>query len=109
MLILGGNIYIDFQKKGTIYKTEIIKFVLIKNILFPLVVFGFLFLIRPPYMIALILLIQSAVPPVTAVPLMTERMKGNRAVVNQFVVASFIASLVSIPTMVMLFSYFFSP
>jgi len=109
MIILGGNIYIDFHKKGTVFTTEIVKFVLLKNIVFPLVFLGVLILVRPVYSVALILLLQSAVPPVTAVPLVTERAGGNRAIVNQFVVASFVSSLVTIPVMVMLFSLLFTP
>jgi len=66
-------------------------------------------ILRPPYHIALILLLQSAIPPVTAVPLVTERFGGNRAIVNQFLFASFILSLVSISFMVWLFSLFFTP
>jgi predicted permease len=104
MILLGGNIYIDFHRKGTILKFEIVKFVLIKNILFPLIFLAIILLIHPPYIIALILLLQSAVPPVTAVTLMTERAGGDRSIVNQFIVASFIFSLISIPLMVILFS-----
>lgn len=57
-------------------------------------------LIFIPYHIALIIIIQAAVPPVTAVPIVTERAGGDRAVVNQFIVASFIVSLFSILLMV---------
>ena len=108
MIILGGNIYLDFHKKGRLYISEIIKFILFKNIIFPLMVLLLLIWVNPPYAIALILLLQSAVPPVTAVPLLTERAGGNRAIVNQFIVTSFIFSLITIPTMVSLFSLFFA-
>jgi predicted permease len=109
MLILGGSIYMDFEQKGQIQFAEIAKFVTVKNILFPLVFLGILIILRPPYHIALILLLQSAIPPVTAVPLVTERFGGNRAIVNQFLVASFVLSLVSISFMIWLFSLFFTP
>ena len=107
MIILGGNIYVDFHKKGKIQSIEIAKFVFIKNILFPLIFLSILLLIRPSYNVALIILIQSAVPPVTAVPIVTERSGGNRTIVNQFIVASFILSLVTIPLMVWFFSLFY--
>lgn len=103
MIILGGNIFIDFKNKGRLFTAEIIKFVTVKNILFPLVTLGVLFLIRPPSHIALILLLQSSVPPITAMPIMVERAGGNRNIVNQFMFSSFMASLVSIPAMVYLF------
>jgi predicted permease len=108
MLILGGNIYLDFQKKGVLRMKEIIKFVVIKNIVFPLIFLGIILIIRPAYSIALLLLLESAIPPLTAVPLVTERCGGNRAVVNQFLLASFLFSLISVSVMVSLFSMFFS-
>ena len=98
-----------FQKKEKWEFLEIAKFVTIKNILFPLIFLGILVLIRPSYHIALILLLQAAVPPITAVPLVTERSGGNRAIVNQFVVVSFILSLITIPVMVLFFSHYFIP
>ena len=109
MLILGGNIYVDFQKKGKIQTFEIIKFVTIKNILFPLIFLGVIILLKPilSYPIALIILLQSAVPPITAVPLVTEGMGGDRAIVNQLIVASFVLSLISIPIMIHLLDIFF--
>ncbi len=73
--------------------------------MFPLIFLGILFLIKPSYHIAIIFLLQSAVPPVTAVPLVTERSGGNRSIVNQFIVASFILSLASIPIMIYLFEH----
>jgi hypothetical protein len=109
MLILGGNIYLDFHKKGAVHSGEIVKFVLIKNFLFPLVFLVFLKIIQPVYTVALIILLQSAVPPVTAVPLVAERVGGDRALVNQFIVGSFSVSIVSIPLMVWLFNMVFIP
>jgi predicted permease len=107
MLVIGGSLSLDFQHKGTIYKTEIVKFVLIKNLVFPFIMLGFLLVIRPPYQIGLLLLLQSAVPPVTALPIFTKRMGGNESVVNQFLISSFITSLISIPLMVSVFAQFF--
>jgi predicted permease len=107
MIILGGSIYVDFQEKGTLYWGEVVKFVLIKNIAFPLIFLGLLVITRPDYSLALIVLLESAVPPVTAVPILTKRAGGNPSVVNQFVIGSFITSLVSIPVMVMIFGMAF--
>ncbi len=109
MIILGGNIYMDFQKKGRVQIMEVVKFLIIKNIIFPLFFLGIVTLLRPAYHIAILILLQGAVPTVTAVPLVTERSGGNRAITNQFLVASFILSLISIPMMVSLFSMFFTP
>jgi predicted permease len=87
---------------------EIIKFIVIKNIVFPLVFLGIVLLIRPAYHVALLILLESAIPPITAVPLITERFGGNRAVADQFLLASFLFSMISVSVMVSLFSMFFS-
>ena len=86
---------------------ELARFVLFKNVIFPLVALGVLVLVRPAYSVALIILLESAVPPITSVPMFAERGKGNRALVSQFVVASFLASVVTIPVMVWLFGQYF--
>jgi len=107
MLILGGSLYVDFQNKGPLYVKEIIKFVLIKNALFPLVFIALLVFARPAYPIAMILFLQSAIPPITAIPIETERQGGNRFITNQFILASFVFSIISIPFMFNLFTIYF--
>ncbi len=104
-LILGGNIYNDFKEKGKTQFLEITKFVIVKNFLFPLIFLGIIFYLQDfmTHYVALILIIQASVPPVTAVPIVTERAGGSRKIVNQFIVASFISSLISIPLMLYLF------
>ncbi|MBN1694738.1 AEC family transporter [candidate division WOR-3 bacterium] len=104
MIILGGNILTDFRKIGKLYVGEIVKFLIFKNLIVPFVILGLIILIRPSYNIALILMIESAVPPVTAIPLVTDRNGGNRTIVNQFLLSSFLFSLISIPLMMYLFN-----
>ncbi len=104
MIILGGNILIDFKKIGELYVGEIIKFLLFKNLIMPVVMLGIIILIKPSYNIALILMIESASPPVTAIPLVTDRNGGNHTIVNQFLLSSFLFSLISIPLMMYLFT-----
>jgi predicted permease len=104
MIILGGNILIDFEQIGKIYMGEIIKFLIFKNLIMPCIMLGIIMLVKPAYNIALILIIESAVPPVTSAPLITDRNGGDRTVVNQFLLSSFIFSLVSIPLMIYLFN-----
>jgi predicted permease len=64
-------------------------------------------MIRPPYPVALIIVLQSAVPPITAVPIVVERAGGNRNIVNQFMFTSFVLSLATIPLTIYLFGRFF--
>lgn len=106
-IILGGNIYNDFKGKGELELFEIFKFVTIKNFLYPLIFLVIIFYFKHfiSYNIALILIIQASVPPVTAIPIVTKRAGGNRAIVNQFIVGSFITSLISIPLMIYIFGF----
>jgi hypothetical protein len=107
MLILGGSLYLDFQNKGPLYIKETIKFVLIKNVIFPLVFIALLAFARPAYPIAMIMFLESAVPPITGIPIDTERQGGNRSITNQFILASFVFSILSIPLMFNLFTLYF--
>lgn len=112
MLILGGNIYHDFmygvkgERKFEIW--EVMKFVIIKNLIFPLCFIGLLIWIRPDTTTALIVVLQAAVPPITSIPIFAERCGGNRGIASQFIVGSFIFSVISIPAIIYLFSRFFS-
>lgn len=107
MIILGGNIFVDFQQKGEFEVLEIAKFIAVKNFLFPLVFILILIIIHPPYPLALIIFLQSAVPPITAIPIVTQRLGGNAAITNQFIVSSYISLLISVPVMFSLFSGYF--
>jgi predicted permease len=111
MLILGGNIYNDFMYKTDNsrrwYIPEVIKYVVVKNVVFPLVFLGLLLWLHPDSTVALIVMIEAAVPPITAIPIFAERCGGNRQIGSQFVVASFIFSIVSVPAFLYLFSMFF--
>lgn len=104
MLVIGGNMYLNYKDKGTIYFSEILKFVVIKNIVFPLIILGVIYLLHPPFYIALLLLLQSAVPPITPVSIFTQRANGNQQLVNQFIISSFLFSVISIPLMFGLFT-----
>ena len=108
MIILGGSIYLDFRASGTLQPWEVAKFITLKNLLFPLAALGLLLLIRPPRNLALIILLESAVPPVTSAPVLIRREDGDRALASQFLVGSFLFSLVSLPAMLALFGEFFA-
>ena len=107
MIILGGALYLDFHQGGKFYYGEVAKFLLIKNIIFPLVFLAILIFWRPSYGIALLFFLQSAIPPVTATPILTERAGGNKSISNQFVFASFVFSVFSVPAVFYLFNRFF--
>lgn len=104
MLILGGNMLVDFKKLKRIRILQMLKFVSFKNVLIPIVVLSILYWIRPDFNIALILILEASVPPVTSAPLLAGREGGNRMLVNQYMVASFVFSLISIPFFIYIFS-----
>ncbi len=108
MLVLGGNIYIDMKGSGRPAYLENLKFVLAKNIVFPVAALGAIMALRPPESVAFIIMIQASVPPITAAPIIVEREGGDRNIVNQFMVSSFLLSLVSLPAMLAFFSALYS-
>ncbi|MBS3773342.1 MAG: AEC family transporter [Candidatus Thermoplasmatota archaeon] len=107
LIILGGSIYIDFTGARSFNMPQVTLFVVAKNLLLPLLFLAVIYIVRPPADIGFLLLLEAAVPPVTAIPAVTQRAGGDRAAVAQFVVGSFVASLLTIPAMVYLYSLFF--
>jgi predicted permease len=105
MLILGGSIYLDVRQGTGLQLVEVAKFVALKNVAIPALALGILALIRPPADIALIVFLQSAMPPVTAAPVLARRAGGDGAMVSQFLVGSFAFSLISIPAALAAFQF----
>ena len=102
MLMLGGNMLVDFKQIEKIRVLESLRFICFKNLLIPGVMFLFLYWIRPDFNVALILMLEASSPPVTAAPLLTGREGGDRKLVNQYMVASFTFSLITIPLFIYL-------
>ncbi len=107
MLILGGSIYLDLRQGAGFEVTEVAKFVVLKNLVLPAVTLCILALIRPPTALSFIIFLESAMPPVTAAPVLAQRAGGNSAIVSQFLVASFAFSLLSIPGALAFYQLFF--
>lgn len=74
---------------------------------FQFVFLALLLWLCPDFAVGLIVILQGVVPPITAIPILVERCGGNRRVASQFVVASFIFSVLSIPAFIYLFNKFF--
>jgi malate permease and related proteins len=107
MLILGGNLYLQMQQRRPVRWAETARFVLAKNILFPLATLALLVWLRLPREASLLLLLQSAVPPIASVPIFVEREGGDAAAASQYLVASFAFALLSIPALMILFAHYF--
>lgn len=113
LLIIGANVYLEYQKtrgdapiKIKIERFEIVKFLVIKNIIFPAFILLILKTVNLPHDIAFLIMLQASVPPITIAPIITERFGGNSSIVNQFLLSSFLFSLISIPIAVTLFDIF---
>lgn len=107
MLIIGGNIYVDLQKTGKAVRGEIVKFILIKNILFPIIGLGIILFFKLDYHISFIIVMQAAAPPLTALPIFASRAQGNREIVNQYLVCSLVFTLLSLPLILFVFDYLY--
>jgi predicted permease len=107
MILVGGNIYVDMQKRGRFHKKDVFKFVIIKNIVFPVVMLGFLILVKPDKNVALLMFLQSLVPPVTTIPILVQREGGNVSITNQFLISSFTFSIFSVPVGIWIFNKYF--
>lgn len=97
LIMIGGRVRQDFLKQGRIQVREVLYFVLAKNVLFPLLALVILLALPVSREVAWLVLLQAAMPPVTAVPVVAERAGGNVELVNQYMIASFIVALVTIP------------
>lgn len=102
-LILGGNIYLDLAGTKKFYFGKAMSFVLFKNFIFPAIGLLAIKFFRIPHPLSFIFILQCAVPPLTAVPVLVGRAGGNRAFVNQLFVASALVSMVSLPLFIFLF------
>ncbi len=107
VLIIGGSMHLGAAEEARPDWREMLTFVAIKNLLFPLVVLLVVIFLRPAYRLALLLVLQAGVPPLTTVPVITARYGGNRRAANHFFLASFVSAILTLPAMVWLFHVFF--
>jgi hypothetical protein len=103
MILLGARIRENYENRGPIYWREIMAFIGIRNVLFPAVFLAALLLLRPSRDMGFLILLQAAMPPVTAAPIMVERAGGNAAFASQLLLASYAASVLTIPAAVWMF------
>jgi predicted permease len=107
LIVIGGNVYVDFKRKGELHIKQIVLFVALKNFILPLLMLAVMLIIRPRFSVAFLFVLISAVPPITAIPILTEKVGGNSAIANQFLIASYVTSIISLPLIILLFSNFY--
>lgn len=106
MIMVGGNIYLDFKNSKKFNYIEVVKFVIVKNFIFPALSIFILFFIKLDYELSLIIFLQAAVPPLMAVPIFAMRMNKNVAITNQYILGSLAFSIISIPVMFWIFNLY---
>jgi len=77
--------------------------VVAKLLFMPLLCLGLLLLVRPPYAIAFLLLLECAVPSATSLSLIIRHYKKEDLLVSQGIFLSHIASLVTLPLFLSLY------
>ncbi|MBM4148907.1 MAG: hypothetical protein FJ224_07670 [Lentisphaerae bacterium] len=104
LLMLGARMREEVEHGGPVYWREIAAFVLIRNIAFPLFFIGALRALGIGGEAGFLVMIQAAMPPVTAAPVVIEREGGNVSFAGQLMLAGYGAALVSIPLSFSLFA-----
>jgi len=97
LFVIGGNVYLDRHGAAGIPLRAKIGFVVIKNVVFPLMHLVLLGWVPLPPLFRVLIFIQSALPPVTALPVLVEREGGHRTVVQSLFVWSVLALVVTLP------------
>jgi predicted permease len=97
LMYLGGAIYHDRSDVQKILPGPVFGFVLIRNLVIPGVVLLIVLGLHLSRDLGLLLVLQAAMPPITALTAVVEREGGNRAFTNQIMVASFLTALISVP------------
>jgi predicted permease len=103
MILLGARIRDDYENRGPIHWREIVAFIGIRNVVFPLLFLAALPILNLSRDLGFLLLLQAAMPPVTPAPIMVGRSGGNVAFASQLLLTSYVASVVTIPLMLWLF------
>ncbi|MBU0505255.1 AEC family transporter [bacterium] len=104
MIMVGGSIYMYAKKSKFVAWRSLVYFVLTKNIILPVIVIFVLSFFELPEHLALIMVMISAAPPISAAPIFVEKAGGNTALANQYLLASFVACLVTMPVVLWIFS-----
>lgn len=98
LIVIGGSLYLDMKSaSGKVYVRETIIFLCAKNLLYPGLTLWVITQLRVPAEVGIIILLQSAAPPLTSVPLMVQREGGNKSAASQFLIAGFLFAVLTVP------------
>jgi predicted permease len=98
LIVIGGSLYLDIKSaSGKVYLKETVVFIGVKNLLYPGITLLAISHLQISSDVGILLLLQSAAPPLTSVPLMVQREGGNKNAASQFLTASFVFSAFTVP------------
>ncbi len=98
LIVIGGSLFLDLKgASGNVYLRETAVFLGAKNLLYPGLTLFALTHLQISSDVGILLLLQSAAPPLTSVPLMVQREGGNESAASQFLIASFLCSILTVP------------
>ncbi|MCX7882041.1 MAG: AEC family transporter [Brevinematales bacterium] len=103
LFVIGGNVYLDRYTTSFLPLRAKVGFVLVKNGVFPLLHLWLLGFVPLSPLFRFFIFLQSALPPVTALPVLVERAGGNRLAVQSFFLWSVGALVVTLPPLLWLY------
>ena len=103
IMVVGGNLaQINIKPKNNFRQ---ISYLIVAKLLFlPLVFFGLIFLIKPPYVVAFLLLLQSAMPSATSLSIIMRHYDKEDNIVSLGIFWTHLISLLTLPIFLALFS-----
>lgn len=105
IMVVGANLaLIDISSKANV--KHIVQVVLAKLLFLPLLFLGLILLIKPPYMIALLLLLQGAAPSAVSSSMILRYHEKKDNIVSLGIFWTHLVSLLTIPIFLILFSMF---
>ncbi|MDD5291588.1 MAG: AEC family transporter [Candidatus Omnitrophica bacterium] len=103
MLVVGGNLaQIDFKLQESL--KQVVYLVVAKLVFLPLLFFGIIFLIKPVYEIAFLILLQSIMPSATSLGVIMRNYDKKDNIISLGIFWTHVLSLLTIPLFLILFS-----
>lgn len=109
LMYLGGAICHDRSHVSAGSLRPILGFVAIRNLLIPMLVLGIVHFLPLPGELSLLLVLQAAMPPITALTALVDREGGDRLFTNRIMLASFLVALITVPLFLSLHHRFIQP
>lgn len=107
MIVVGGSLA-ETQLVSGINKEALAKIILAKLVILPLLALIFLSLVSLPKLVALLILVEAAMPPATSLSIIARHYGAEKHFISQAIFIGHIVSLVTIPIFLGLFGLIWS-